>query len=73
MINVEELANIPFRAPTPPPPGSEYRAKGKRAAIESGTLGGSSKRTQSDSTDEALQRLSDLRVQSNKSRARREE
>jgi hypothetical protein len=72
ILDVDNLTNLALLPPSPEP-SSGPRRRGKRIMAPGYSSGGSSKRTRSDSTGDALNRLADLRVQSNKSWARREE
>ncbi|CAO1946156.1 unnamed protein product [Urochloa humidicola] len=73
-INVEQLQDVWQLQQLPPPSaGPSRRAKGKRAASPSGGGSGSNKKSRSSSCGEALNRLADLRVMSNESKARKEQ
>ncbi|KAF0920721.1 hypothetical protein E2562_036726, partial [Oryza meyeriana var. granulata] len=72
-INIKELTALAYATPDPSPSGIARASRGKRPAAPNGTSGGSSKKTRTDSTGEALHWLTDLRVESMESRAHREE
>ncbi|KAF0915706.1 hypothetical protein E2562_038134 [Oryza meyeriana var. granulata] len=69
-INIDELTQLAYRTADPSPAPS---ARGKRVASASGASGGSGKKSRTDSTNEAIHWLDNLRVASMESCARREE
>lgn len=70
-IDVEELVDLPATPPSPDQQPMPPRRRGKRVATPGSNSRGS-KKTRSDSTGEALQRLADLRVKSCESKAQKQ-
>lgn len=72
ILDVDDLTNLALLPPSPEP-SLGPRRRGKRIMTPGYSSGGNSKGTRRDSTGDAFNRLADLRVQSNESKARREE
>ncbi|XP_052137345.1 uncharacterized protein LOC127755712 [Oryza glaberrima] len=72
ILGVDDLTNLALLPPSPEP-SLGPRRRGKRIMTPGYSSGGNSKGTRRDSTGDAFNRLADLRVQSNESKARREE